>query len=132
MRLVVGILAYCLVALPMNAERMNAQKKYSSIGHSGTDFLEVCKYIDEEPSAHAWDDANCLGFISGFIQGMFATEEYHKTPNDKQIVCPPDEVATLEYVRIVKKHIEEEPGRAHMATRNLASEALVSAFPCKK
>jgi len=26
MRLVVRILAYCLVALPMNAERMNAQK----------------------------------------------------------------------------------------------------------
>ena len=40
MRLVVGILACCLVALPMNAERMNAQKKYPSIGHSGTDFLE--------------------------------------------------------------------------------------------
>ena len=116
----------------MNAERMNAQKKYPSIGHSGTDFLEVCKYIDEEPSAHAWDDANCLGFISGFVQGMFATEEYHRTPNDKQIVCPPDEVTTLEYVRIVKKHIEEEPGRAHMATRYLASEALVSAYPCKK
>jgi hypothetical protein len=107
-------------------------EKYPSIGHSGTDFLEVCKYIDEEPSAHAWDDANCLGFISGFVQGMFATEEYHRTPNDKQIVCPPDEVTTLEYVRIVKKHIEEEPGRAHMATRYLASEALVSAFPCKK
>jgi len=80
MRLVVGILAYCLVALPMDAERMNAQRKYPSIGHSGTDFLEVCKYIDEEPSAHAWDDANCLGFISGFVQVCLLLRSITKHP----------------------------------------------------
>jgi hypothetical protein len=43
----------------------------------------------------------------------------------------PHEVTSIQIIRVIKKYINDNPEKAHRATRLIASLALASAFPCK-
>jgi hypothetical protein len=134
MRLLAAALAVYLIVCPSWPKPVNSDDtKVPNIMQSGNEFLEGCKHVEEDPNTESvFMNGVCLGFIKGFTQGATVVEEFHGTPLDSQMMCPAAEVTTIQYIRIVKRYIENHPERAHMATRYLASEALIHAFPCKK
>jgi hypothetical protein len=50
---------------------------------------------------------------------------------DQFRVCRPRGAVLHDALRIVVKHIEEQPSRGHENFNGLAMEALSSAWPCK-
>src|SRR6266404_5025458 len=106
-------------------------------GMNGNTFLRVCKNVDRDADYTldiALHNGLCLGWIHGFLQGIYVSDEFQrsfsKTPEQKHMICPPNEATTIQYVRIIKKYIDEHPEKAHEETRYLASSALIKAFPC--
>lgn len=121
-----------LEAEPTNAEKLEQQVSHS-ISESGNEFLEKCKRVEGEyDSRYSSDVFICLGFVQGFMQGIFVSDDFRHSPEEQRMTCPSPEVTTIQLIRVIKKHIDEQPKRAHMPTRYLASEALIRAFPCKK
>jgi hypothetical protein len=122
-----------ILAGSMSGERPEPQSSHTSISQSGNGFLETCKHVDDEyDSRYSSDVFVCLGFVQGFVQGIYVSDEFRGVTLDKRMTCPPEEVTTGQFVRIIKKYIDEHPEKAHMGTRYLASEVLIQAFPCKK
>jgi len=104
------------------------------IGRSGRDFLEVCSSVDSEGNKDATRigrDATCLGWVAGFADGFLVHEELLSVPRRDRMACVPRGVTTIQIVRVIKKYLAENPGKAHRPTRYIASIALAGAFPCK-
>ena len=121
-----------LEAEPTNAEKLEQQVSHN-ISESGNEFLEKCKRVEDEyDSRYSSDVFICLGFVQGFMQGIFVSDDFRHSPEEQRMTCPSPEVTTIQLIRVIKKHIDEQPKRAHLPTRYLASEALIKAFPCKK
>jgi len=132
------LLRFCLSYLLLSSlipisEAPETSPPSQSISASGNNFLEICKHVDEEPDVrYTLNNGVCLGWLQGYIEGLTVSDEFHQTPADKKMTCPPAEVTAIQFVRIIKKYIDEHPERAHVGTRYLASEALIRAFPCGK
>lgn len=121
-----------LEAEPTNAGKLEQQVSHG-ISESGNEFLEKCKHVEDEyDSRYSSDVFICLGFVQGFMQGIFVSDDFRRSPEEQRMTCPSPEVTTIQLIRVIKKHIDEQPKRAHVPTRYLASEALIRAFPCKK
>ena len=128
------------------------------ISRSGRDFLEVCSSIDSKQGidsegnrdpariyrdaptwrdaptrrdAPAWHDATCLGWVAGFAEGFTVHDELLSVPRKDRMACVPRGVTTIQTVRVIKKYLADNPGKAHRPTRYIASIALAGAFPCK-
>jgi len=104
------------------------------ISRSGRDFLEVCSSIDSErntDAARIQRDATCLGWVAGFADGFTVHEELLGVPRRDRMACVPRGVSTIRIVRVIKKYLADNPGKAHRPTRYIASIALAGAFPCK-
>ncbi len=104
------------------------------IGRSGRDFLEVCSSIDSEGNRDAdriGRDATCLGWVAGFADGFLVYGELLSVPRKDRMACVPRGVTTIQIVRVIKKYLADNPGKAHRPTRYIASIALAGAFPCK-
>ncbi len=116
------------------------------ISGSGRDFLEVCSSIDSEGNgdaarvyrdaptwrdAPAWRDATCLGWVEGFADGLMVHEELLSVPRRDRMACVPHGVTTIQTVRVIKKYLADNPGKARRPTRYIASIALAGAFPCR-
>src|SRR5713101_1035047 len=104
------------------------------ISRSGRDFLEVCSSIDSEGNRDATRiqrDATCLGWVEGFADGLMVHEELLSVPRRDRMACVPHGVTTIQTVRVIKKYLADNPGKAHRPTRYIASIALAGGFPCK-
>jgi Ssp1 endopeptidase immunity protein Rap1a len=122
------------------------------ISRSGRDFLEVCSSVgsgggvnseggiaserDRDAArnyrdAPAWRDATCLGWVEGFADGFLVHEELLSVPKRDRMACLPPGVTTIQIVRVIKKYLADNPGKAHRPTRYIASIALAGAFPCR-
>ena len=104
------------------------------ISRSGSDFLQVCSSIDSErntDAARIQRDATCLGWVEGFGDGFLVHDELLSVPRRDRMACVPRGVTTLQTVRVIKKYLADNPGKAHRPTRYIASIALAGAFPCK-
>ena len=104
------------------------------ISRSGRDFLEVCSSIDSEGNrdpARIGRDATCLGWMEGFEDGFKVHEELLSVPRRDRMACVPRGVSTIQTVRVIKKYLADNPGKAHRPTRYIASIALAGAFPCR-
>ncbi len=104
------------------------------IGRSGREFLEVCSSVGSEGGADAariGRDATCLGWVEGFADGFLVYGELLSVPRKDRMACVPRGVSTLQIVRVIKKYLAENPGKAHRPTRYVASIALAGAFPCR-
>jgi hypothetical protein len=103
------------------------------ISRSGRDFLEVCSSIDSEGNrdpVRIYRDATCLGWVEGFADGFAVHDELLNVPKKDRMACVPHEVTTIQTVRVIKKYLADNPGKAHRPTRYIASIALAGAFPC--
>ena len=106
----------------------------ADISRSGRDFLEVCSSVDSEGNrdpARIQRDATCLGWVEGFADGFLVHEELLSVPRRDRMACVPRGVTTVQIVRVIKKYLAENPGKAHRPTRYIASIALAGAFPCR-
>ena len=116
------------------------------ISRSGRDFLEVCASVNSEGGvnreggidsegnrnpARIGRDATCLGWVAGFADGFLVHEELLNVPRRDRMACVPHGVTTVQTVRVIKKYLADNPGKAHRPTRYIASIALAGAFPCK-
>jgi len=116
------------------------------ISRSGRDFLEVCTSVDSgggvgnergvdsegnKNAARVQRDATCLGWVEGFADGFLVHEELLSVPRRDRMACVPRGVTTIQTVRVIKKYLADNPGKAHRPTRYIASIALAGAFPCR-
>jgi len=116
------------------------------ISRSGRDFLEVCTSVDSvggvgrekgvdnernKDASRVERDATCLGWAAGFTDGFLVYGELLSVPRRDRMACVPRGVSTIETVRVIKKYLADNPGKAHRPTRYIASIALAGAFPCR-
>jgi Rap1a immunity proteins len=121
------------VRLPDTTGQKSAAEQ-PDISRSGRDFLEVCSSLDSEgnrDAAHVERDATCLGWVTGFADGFLVYGELLNVPRRDRMACVPRGVTTIQIVRVIKKYLADNPGKAHRPTRYIASIALAGAFPCK-
>ncbi len=124
-----GILFGC----PPASTGQKSAAEQPDISRSGRDFLEVCSSIDSEgnrDAARIQRDATCLGWIAGFTDGFLVYGELLSVPRRDRMACVPRGVTTVQIVRVIKKYLAANPGKAHRPTRYIASIALAGAFPC--
>jgi hypothetical protein len=126
------LIAVCFVCSSTVGPKSAAEQP--DIGRSGSNFLGVCSDIGNQPSGdpiRVRNDATCLGWVEGFGDGFTVHDELLGVPERDRMVCLPRGVTTVQIVRVIKKYIADNPGKAHRATRYVASLALAGAFPCK-
>jgi hypothetical protein len=131
--LVPVLLGFFLVCPHASISQKNAAEQ-PDISRSGKDFLEVCSSVDSEgnrDAARMQRDATCLGWIAGFTDGFLVYGELLSVPRRDRMACVPRGVTTIQIVRVIKKYLADNPGKAHRPTRYIASIALAGAFPCR-
>jgi hypothetical protein len=131
--LVVALLGFFFVCSPTSTGQKNAPEQ-PDISRSGSDFLQVCSSVDNEgdkDSARIQRDATCLGWVEGFAEGFLVYGELLNVPKKDRMACVPRGVTTVHLVRVIRKYLAENPGKAHRPTRYIASIALAGAFPCR-
>ena len=131
--LVPALLGLFFVGSPVSTAPKSTPEQ-PDISRSGRDFLEVCSSGDSEGNkapARIQRDATCLGWVEGFADGFLVHEELLSVPRRDRMACVPPGVTTIQIVRVIKKYLADNPGKAHRPTRYIASIALAGAFPCK-
>ena len=131
--LVPSMLATLFLCSPVSTGQKSAPAQ-PDISRSGRDFLEVCSSIEVEgnkDSVRIQRDATCLGWVQGFTDGFLVHEELLSVPRKDRMACVPRGVTIIQIVRVIKKYLADNPGKAHRPTRYIASIALAGAFPCK-
>src|SRR6267154_318077 len=131
--LVPGMLAILFLCSPVSTGQKSAPAQ-PDISRSGRDFLEVCSSTEVEgnkDSVRIQRDATCLGWVQGFTDGFLVHEELLSVPRKDRMACVPRGVTIIQIVRVIKKYLADNPGKAHRPTRYIASIALAGAFPCK-
>ena len=106
----------------------------ADISRSGQDFLQVCSSLgsgEDRDAARIERDAACLGWVEGFAEGFLVYGELLNVPKKDRMACVPGGVTNIQLVRVIQKYLAENPGKAHRATRYVASIALAGAFPCR-
>ncbi len=87
-------------------------------------MIEHCRNaLDENNSSNLFEQGKCSGIVSMV---------YYITAILDPPICPPDNVAQTDLVRVVVMHMEKNPARLHLDFRELAVEAFSFAWPCKK
>lgn len=128
-----ALFGFLFVCTPASTGQKSAPEQ-PDISSSGRDFLEVCSNVDSEgnrDAARIQRDATCLGWVQGFADGFLVYGELLSVPRRDRMACVPRGVASIQIVRVIKKYLADNPGKAHRPTRYIASIALASAFPCK-
>jgi len=131
--MVSALLGFLFVCPPASTGQKSAAEQ-PDISRSGKDFLEVCSSADSEGNRDAsrmQRDATCLGWIAGFTDGFLVYGELLSVPRRDRMACVPHGVTTIQIVRVIKKYLADNPGKAHRPTRYIASIALAGAFPCR-
>jgi hypothetical protein len=131
--LVAALLGLFFVCTPVSTAPKSAPGQ-PDISRSGRDFLEVCSSVEgggERDAARIQRDATCLGWVEGFADGLAVHDELLSVPRRDRMACVPQGVTTIQTVRVIKKYLADNPGKAHRPTRYIASIALAGAFPCK-
>ena len=77
-----------------------------------------------DPSASSY----CNGEVSGVMNTMYLLNEF--LPKDMK-TCFPPEIKTKQAVRIVVKHLQDNPTILHLPASHLILGALHGAYACK-
>jgi len=127
------LIAVCFVC-SSGGVRSKSGAEQPDISRSGSNFLEICSGIDNQPngdSIRVHKDATCLGWVEGFGDGFTAHDGLLGVPESDRMVCMPRGATTVQTNRAIKKYIADNPDKAHRATCYVASLALARRFPCK-
>ena len=141
MRLLIfaALLGLFFVCSPVSTGQKSTPEQ-PDISRSGRDFLEVCASVDSKggvdsegnrDAVRIQRDASCLGWVAGFADGFLVYGELLSVPRKDRMACVPPRVTAIQIVRVIKKYLADNPGKARRPTRYIASIALAGAFPCK-
>ena len=137
--LVPAVLGIFFLCSPAGTAQKSAPEQ-PDISTSGRDFLEVCSGVGSKEgadgegnrdAARIQSDATCLGWVAGFVNGFLVHEELLSVPRRDRMACVPNGASTIQIVRVIRKYLADNPGKAHRPTRYIASIALAGAFPCR-
>ncbi|WP_366513046.1 Rap1a/Tai family immunity protein [uncultured Agrobacterium sp.] len=70
------------------------------------------------------DSLFCIGYVTGVIDGL--------TWGQPTTLCIPDEVKNTQLVRVVKKYLQDNPGRLHLNATVQIADAVQGTWPCQK
>ncbi|WP_409977008.1 Rap1a/Tai family immunity protein [Afifella sp. JA880] len=90
---------------------------------TGNKFVELCK-ID---SQHA--EYFCKGYLTAVIQSVLR-DMGRNTKGHISIICIPSGVDYFQLNDVVVKYIINYPEKRHFTVHNIASDALVTYYPC--
>ena len=120
------LLVLLLLGLQINAYAQSSDKKFESSEH----LLAACnagvRAIDGDRTAPALDWNICVGYITGFLDGLLSERVNAK------FICVPEKVTLGQLARVMVKHFEENPNTLHLHRVMGIEEALVRAYPCRK
>jgi hypothetical protein len=69
----------------------------------------------------------CQGYVLGMIEMHLS---YRSVKTTAPLFCPPDNVETLQAIRIVVGYLQAHPKQLHESGGSLATLALNEGFPC--
>jgi hypothetical protein len=116
-------LPLCLAALPFPAQAFTAEELFRQCS-------ELVRAW-ENPNAQfkAVQSGRCVGYISGVVDlNELAYQDRHT--GGKPRFCPPDRLGNEQVVRIVHKHLKDNPSLLHFSAVSQVLLALTRAFPC--
>ena len=93
---------------------------------TGNKLLEYCENgADQSRSAHFQEDAYCIGFITGVVDGL----RYFDFQNR---FCLSEGVTQGQAQKVVIKYLKDNPQRLHEGYVPIIYSAIKEAFPCKE
>ena len=115
MRITIIALAMLLSASVTNAQKPDTQ--------SANYLMPGCRnFIRAGATDNPVLQGLCAGSVNGIAWGVSLAS----------LLCTPDEVTLSQEVRVVVAFIDARPARMHEDFRELAFEALLNAWPCRK
>lgn len=101
---------------------------------TGNTLLDACQVVlDKEKTTsslthtEAMEEGVCLGYITGFYdqQRLLA-----KVAEVQALYCKPDNSDVKQFIRVVVKHLKDNPEKLHFHSSTQVHSALSEAFPC--
>jgi hypothetical protein len=115
-----GIVALALLTASAHGQRRD--------GNDSEAFLRECasaiRYMDGDTSANMQAANACLMYIAGFRDATTLAES-------KQ-VCTPVEATNAQLIRVVAKHLQDNPSTLHLDKAIGVHRALLQAYPCRR
>jgi len=96
---------------------------------TGNGLLELCEaYLGDNTAVNIAKGNTCGGYIAGLV-------DVHKTFVDWKVMeqrwCLPGDMRVSQLVRVVTKHLQEQPQDLHLSASGLVANAFILAFPCE-
>ena len=93
------------------------------------ELLWACNAGSKDDPVGYMHKAKCFGYISGVLDGM---QMVFSIKPESRFVCPPASGMSLDQqVRIVLKHLEDNPNELHESARSTVLVAFQRAFTCE-
>jgi hypothetical protein len=110
---------------------------FSQAEADGNELIERCQlavdFFDskELKEGSYWEAHSCVAFITGVINmnSLYSSDEFKK--KDNKYFCRPQGVTNSQAVRVVLKHLKNNPQDLHESRTFLVVVALREAFSCK-
>jgi len=96
--------------------------------YSGSQLLEKCEAFLGDEIANLAKGNTCFGYIGGFSDSH---ENFVNWGGHRKEWCQPENITGKQLVRVVTKHLQENPQRLHLGASSLVANALGLAFPCE-
>lgn len=77
------------------------------------------------------DDAYCLGYFDGFVDGDLVGRYSAPRPIPASF-CPPSTITLGQVRNVVLRYLKENPAQTHKMALELVADALKQAFPCRR
>ena len=113
-----------MVVLLFSFEQSNAVNVTSYV--FGNELLDFCGAGINKTNALKGN--MCNGYIMGIVDSHAVLSAWDGT---EMRFCLPESLVISQLVRIVTKHLQENPGKLHLSAGSLVSNALSLAFPCE-
>ena len=92
----------------------------------GNELLEMCE---------AWANKTgslkgnvCIGYVEGVVDTYFVLARWD---GSKKRFCLPNHIEIHQLVRVVIKHLQENPKNLHYSASGLVLTSISAAFPCE-
>ena len=95
-----------------------------AMAYTGSDLLESCSlYMNDQIGLD-------FSFCMGFVAGVEAAVHEWQTVTGQQTYCIPEGALLDQLIRVVVKHLENNPEQLHRRASVTVQAAFVDAFPC--
>jgi Rap1a immunity proteins len=114
-------LAMLVVGIPFTAHAV-----------TGQELLNYCtEFVRKQGTREGFDNLNA-GFCIGFMHGVLDTMDLNsQTAAGRRNFCFSENAKIDQAIRVVEKHLRENPSMLHFSAVSQASLALSRAFPCR-